>query len=362
MKTLSKPLLGLYIHWPYCLSKCPYCDFASCVSSQISEEVLLKGYQRDLLFFRPLIPETSIQTIYFGGGTPSLMSSSLMGRILELIHRMFSVSSTAEITLEANPDAISLQKMKAFKQEGVNRLSLGVQSLREKDLIFLGRKHTVQTALKRVEEAQSVFDRVNMDLIYARPDQSLKDWEMELKEALSLGLTHYSLYQLTIEPDTPFGRHKVSPCDEQRSEELFRLTYHLMKEADRPAYEISNFAKAGFESRHNLCYWRGGDYIGIGPAAHGRLKTMATENAKTVSKWLQNNPEVLLLSEEERFEERVIMGLRLYHEGFPVLGLSQNGLLKAIRYGWIEQREDRVYPTLDGALVLNQVIFTLLSD
>ncbi len=357
MLPLSHPLFGIYIHWPYCLSKCPYCDFASTVCHQIDETVLLATYQRDLIVFKEKtenpIPVTSI---FFGGGTPSLMSVSMCESLLETIQKNFVISSTVEITMEANPDAVNRKKMNDLKELGVNRLSIGVQSLNEKDLQFLGRRHTVKRALDCIEDASYIFSSVNMDLIYARPRQKAADWELELTQAVDLKLPHYSLYQLTIEENTPFGRQQIESADEETATELYRLTDSIMNDAGIVAYEVSNYARSGFECIHNLTYWRGGDYIGIGAAAQGRIGLWETINPRSVAEWIKNGPECNLLTSNERNEERIIMGLRLRQEGFPSHLLDANGVQKAITYGWGRIRENRFYPTDEGILLLNQLI------
>ncbi len=357
MTPFSQQLFGIYIHWPYCLSKCPYCDFASTVCSQIDEWILFDGYKRDLLFFKEKMNNRpTITSIFFGGGTPSLMSTSLCESLLRLIQDEFFVALDVEISMEANPDAISLDKMKELKSLGVNRLSVGVQALNESDLHFLGRRHTLKRALSCIEEASSVFSSVNMDLIYARPEQTLDAWERELTTALSFSLPHYSLYQLTIEENTPFGRQNQPIPDEETAVALYRLTETVMKTADVPSYEVSNYARSGFECRHNLTYWRGCDYMGIGPAAQGRIDLYETINPRTVSSWLQSNPTCNLLTQAEREEERIIMGLRLKNEGFPCSRLNPTGIEKALSYGWGTVCDNLFYPTAEGILLLNQLV------
>ncbi len=363
MIPLSQQLFGIYIHWPYCLSKCPYCDFASSVCSQIDEEALLNGYQRDLLIFKEKIKETPIITsIFFGGGTPSLMPMSLCESLLDMILHEFSLVPDIEISLEANPDAITLEKMKNFKSLGINRLSIGVQSLNESDLRFLGRRHTLKRALACIDEAGQVFENVNMDLIYARPNQTLSSWEKELTGALALNLPHYSLYQLTIEENTLFGRQRQSIPDEDTAAALYRLTDSMMQAAHIPGYEVSNYARKGYECRHNLTYWRGYDYIGIGPAAQGRIGLWETINPRLVQDWLTSMPIINLLSPAEREEERVLMGLRLKKEGFPCARLNPEGVQKAISYGWGIVKNDLFYPSQEGILLLNQLVLLVVQS
>ena len=352
-------LLGLYIHWPYCLSKCPYCDFASSACQFIDEALLLKGYIRDLDLFHEH-GACLLTSIFFGGGTPSLMSVSFLSALMKEIRRRFSYAPDIEITMEANPDALDLDKMKAFKDCGVNRLSIGVQSLREADLKFLGRRHSVQTALQRIKEASEIFSRVNMDLIYARPGQTAKEWESELHEALALGLTHYSLYQLTLEEGTPFYKQGLELPSEEQARDLYIQTHALMNKANCPSYEVSNYAKAGHESVHNLTYWLGGNYVGIGPAAHGRIGLTATSGPTRVHDWLQNGPFIETLTPHERFEEKVLMGLRLTQIPFETQGLSRQGINRALELNWIKSQDGGIVPTLEGTLMLNELIRMLI--
>lgn len=342
----DKPF-GIYVHWPYCLSKCPYCDFFSRAEKKIDETTLLTGYRRDLT----LIPlKTRATSIFFGGGTPCLMSLTLFKSLMNDIRARCRLTDNAEITMEVNPDAITPDKMQALADMGVNRLSIGVQALNERDLSFLGRRHSVQTALTCIETAQKLGFRVNMDLIYARPEQTVQSWQNELKTALSLGLNHYSLYQLTIEPNTVFGRKKITPANDETAARLFETTWDIMAAAGRPAYEISNFATPGEECRHNLTYWLGHDYAGIGPAAHGRLGLTATVAPASVPLWLQNGIKTERLTSAERFEERLLTAVRLPKHDFPIKELDQNGVRKALAAGWITVTDNTFHPTKTGLL------------
>lgn len=358
--SLNQPF-GVYVHWPYCLSKCPYCDFYSLPDSSVNEKELLHFYKRDILFFRKkkkkFLPVTSV---FFGGGTSSLMSSGLLAEILMLLKTHFEFAPSVEITIEANPDAIDAKKMERFADLGVNRLSLGVQALSESALRFLGRRHTVKTALKQLKTAGRIFPCVNADFIYARPGQTVKMWLEELKNIVSLSLLHYSLYQLGIEKNTPFYRRQIQLPDEETARGLYLATNAFMAEAGYPAYEVSNYAAKGYECLHNLTYWRNGNYLGIGPAAHGRIDFLATENPRSVQKWMQQNPVCVNLTPEEKTAERVLMGLRLLKEGFPVSLLDLKGVESAIRFGWGTVRKNLFYPSAEGAVVLNQLILTVL--
>ncbi len=358
MKSSCSDLFGVYIHWPYCLSKCPYCDFASCPTARVDESLLWPAYERDIL----TIPQgRNITSVFFGGGTPSLMTPAFCERILGALSKRCSMAGDVEMTIEANPDAIDLSKMRDFRSLGINRLSLGVQSLLPEGLRFLGRRHTVQTAIQRIGEAHRVFDHINMDLIYARPHQTEESWQWELEQALDLGLSHYSLYQLTIEPQTAFGRQGVAEADSETAARLYRLTDTLMNEAGLPAYEVSNYAVAGEECRHNLTYWRGADYAGIGPAAHGRLGLYATYQAPTVETWLTTPMQQELLTEKERQTERLMMGLRLRQEGTPKTWAYAPHIPKACALGWLVCQGDRLIPTPAGTLMLNRLTLLLME-
>ena len=363
MYRVSKPLFGVYVHWPYCLSKCPYCDFFSQAERAINEEEILKGYQRDILFFARLkksyLPITSL---FFGGGTPSLMSPQSVEKVLTTLQDWFAFDEMPEITMEANPDAINLEKMQAFRAAGVNRLSMGIQALNEADLRFLGRRHTVETALMRLEEAKQIFPKVNADFIYARPHQTPDAWKTELTQILNLNLTHYSLYQLTIEENTPFYRKQVTVPDEETARTFYLMTNKMMEKASLPPYEISNYAQEGFQCVHNLTYWRGYDYLGIGPAAHGRLGLTATENPRSVTAWIKQKPMCTQLTRQEKTEEKILMGLRLMQEGFPVSLLNSKGIETAVRFGWGQVKNGLFFPSEEGTLVLNRLILTVLPE
>lgn len=358
MKSSQKPI-SIYIHWPYCLSKCPYCDFASSVCAAVDENVLFTGYQRDMQLW---LNDRPIDTVFFGGGTPSLMSVVLVEKILNQMAKLTSFTENPEITIEANPEAIDMDKMRQFRNLGINRLSVGVQSLIDSDLHFLGRKHTVQRAIRCVQEAQTVFNRVNMDLIYARPGQTLQSWEQELQTALALGLTHYSLYQLTIEENTVFGKKKIKPIPDETATRLYRLTDAIMNTAGRPAYEVSNYAEPGEECRHNLAYWLGYDYIGIGPAAHGRIGRTATYNPKTVSEWLNKGTRIEKLTRQQKQMEQLLMGLRLRRRWYPKQGLSPVAMKRFVDAGFLEENATGIRPTLSGTIILDQLILDLLPD
>jgi oxygen-independent coproporphyrinogen-3 oxidase len=320
-------LFGVYVHWPFCAAKCPYCDFNSHVHrGAYDEAAFVDAYEREIAWFAQQAPGRRVQSIFFGGGTPSLMDPRSVEAILGSIARHWPIDADAEITLEANPTSVEANRFRGYRAAGVNRVSLGVQSLREKPLAELGRLHTVDEAVAAVRLAQSIFPRVSFDLIYARPHQSLEDWQDELTEALWLANGHLSLYQLTIEHGTRFydlfRAGKLQMPDENLGADMFEMTQELTASAGLPAYEISNHARPGQESRHNLVYWRYGEYAGVGPGAHGRLligeQRHATATEKLPFEWLKKvgarghglTTDDILTWEEEG-DELLVMGLRL---------------------------------------------------
>jgi len=268
-------LFGIYIHWPFCKSKCPYCDFNSHVSDQIDQVRWRDAYFTSLAYWLPKTQDRKVDTVFFGGGTPSLMNPQTVSDILSFIKEHWATDPDWEVTLEANPTSFEIPKFEAFREGGVNRVSIGVQSLREDDLKFLGREHTLDQARDAIRSAARIFDRSSFDLIYARPNQTLEAWRDELEEALEMAGGHMSLYQLTIERGTPFytrhARGEFEIPEQDAAADFYDMTQQMMQSAGLPAYEVSNHARAGEESRHNLIYWRYGDYLGIGPGAHGRI-------------------------------------------------------------------------------------------
>ena len=327
MSANPNDMFGVYVHWPFCAAKCPYCDFNSHVHrGPFDEDGFVAAYEREIASTAALVPGRVVQSIFFGGGTPSLMSPVAVERIIDAIARHWTVERNAEITLEANPTSVEVDRFRGYRTAGINRVSLGVQSLRPGPLAQLGRPHTVEEAVVAVRIAQSVFDRSSFDLIYARPGQTLEDWEDELKEGLWLARGHVSLYQLTIEQGTRyFDLHqagKLKMPDEDLAADFYELTQELTAEAGMPAYEISNHAVPGQESRHNLLYWRYGEYAGIGPGAHGRLminnQRHATAAERLPFEWQKRvaarghglvTDDVLTW--EEQGDEFLVMGLRL---------------------------------------------------
>jgi putative oxygen-independent coproporphyrinogen III oxidase len=286
---------GIYIHWPFCKAKCPYCDFNSHVRERIEEEDWRASYLKELAHFAALTPGRTVTSIFFGGGTPSLMDPKTTETVIDAVARHWRVSNDIEITLEANPTSVEGGKLKGFRSTGINRVSLGIQALQDADLKFLGRQHSSAEALAALDLAAQIFERFTFDLIYARPGQTPAAWADELKRALSFAADHISLYQLTIEPGTAFeqayARGDFRLPDEETQAELYEMTGAHLGEAGLAAYEISNYARPGSESRHNLTYWRYGDYVGIGPGAHGRLtlegRKIATRQHRAPERWLE---------------------------------------------------------------------------
>lgn len=370
---------GLYLHWPFCESKCPYCDFNSHVAATIDQDRWQRAYLAEIDRLGRETAGRVLGTVFFGGGTPSLMHPDLVAAIIEKIRKTWPMVNDPEITLEANPGSIEAGRFRAYRAAGVNRVSMGMQAMNDEDLRRLGRKHTADEALAAFDIARSCFDRVSFDLIYARQDQSLQDWRAELKQALGLAVDHLSLYQLTIEDGTAFGDRlargglKGLP-DEDLSAEMYDLTQEVSDAAGFPAYEVSNHAKPGSESQHNLIYWRGGDYVGVGPGAHGRMtmagQRWATEAPKAPGAWLAlvekdqagELPRHLLNSDEHALEY-LLMSMRLA-EGLDIQRyqelaksrLDSERLLHLSQLGMITSDGKRLRATAKGRMVLNAII------
>ncbi len=375
---------GLYIHWPFCEAKCPYCDFNSHVAASIDQDAWLYAYLQELDRAAAEMPGRTLNSVFFGGGTPSLMAPETVKAILESVRSHWSVANDLEVTLEANPSSVETAKFQGFREAGVNRVSIGVQALNDNDLRRLGRLHSAFEAFRAIEVAQSCFERVSFDLIYARQDQTLADWSAELTEALSLGVDHLSLYQLTIEPGTPFAaRHAKGGLrglpDDDLGADMYALTQDLCAAAGLPAYEISNHASDMAASRHNLIYWRGGDYVGIGPGAHGRLtfggRRHATETHLQPNTWLKAVEETgsgesirSELSDRERAEEYLMMSLRLSEgtdlarfEALAGRGLPTQRIMDLVELGLVEYSGRRLCATPTGRSVLNGILRDLLA-
>jgi len=323
----SDPAFGVYVHWPFCLSKCPYCDFNSHVRhAAIDEQRFASAFAREIETTAARIGPRQVSSIFLGGGTPSLMQPATVGAVLDAIGKHWTVAPDAEVTLEANPTSVEATRFRGYRAAGVNRVSLGVQALDDASLKALGRLHSADEAMQAVAIAKSVFERYSFDLIYARPGQTPAMWEAELRRAIGEAAEHLSLYQLTVEPETPFfALHqagKLATPDEATARALYDVTQSVCAELGLPAYEISNHARPGAECRHNLVYWRGHEYAGIGPGAHGRLDLggvrSATATEKRPESWLMRveaSGHGLItderLSSEERADEFLLMGLRL---------------------------------------------------
>ncbi|HUO99020.1 MAG TPA: radical SAM family heme chaperone HemW [Rhizomicrobium sp.] len=374
---------GLYVHWPFCAAKCPYCDFNSHVRNRIDEAGWREAILREMAHAAGLQGDIRprLDTIFFGGGTPSLMGGESVGAIIDAATRLWPAADGIEITLEANPASAEAARFADYRAAGVNRLSLGVQALDDADLKFLGRLHDLAEAKAALAMAMKTFDRVSLDLIYALPGQTVESWKAELAEALAFGTEHLSLYQLTIEPQTPFAiRHKKGAFkvpDDDRAAELFEATQELTAAAGLPAYEVSNHARPGAECRHNLIYWRYGDYVGIGPGAHGRIevcgKRIATACERLPERWLEKVmreghgfAETSEISIQDAARENLLMSLRLA-EGLDVeayrarwgTALDPNRIAVLADEGLLTLESNRARATPHGLLVLNAVIAML---
>ena len=375
------PAFGLYVHWPFCAAKCPYCDFNSHVWAKVDQDQWLPLYLTEIKRESERTPDHVLKTIFFGGGTPSLMQPDVVQKIIEAARGAWRTSNDLEITLEANPTSVEAAKYRSLKDAGVNRVSIGVQATNNEALKLLGRLHTIEEAWAAVDAAQLVFDRSSFDLIYARQYQTLTDWREELSLALSRAAGHLSLYQLTIEDGTAFGdRYRRGRLpglpDEDTSADMFLLTQELCDAAGLPAYEVSNHATPGNEARHNLIYWQGGDYAGIGPGAHGRLtingKRIATEAYIDPAGWrnavlTHGNGESAsrTLSSEDVGVEALLMGLRV-RDGLPDRRvpwdqINENEHKDLILNGFLERDATGLRLSDKGRPVVNAVINRLLS-
>lgn len=375
---------GLYIHWPFCEAKCPYCDFNSHVSRSIDQKAWRDAY---LIELKRAASETQgrvLNAVFFGGGTPSLMDPETVADIINAIKTHWPTANDLEITLEANPSSVEAGRFAAFRQAGVNRISMGIQALNDTDLKRLGRLHNTTEALAAFDIARTHFDRVSFDLIYGRQDQSCVAWEAELKQALTMAIDHVSLYQLTIENGTAFGdryaRGNLSGLpSEDLGADMFQVTQDVCEGHGMPAYEVSNHARDGAQSRHNLIYWRYGDYVGIGPGAHGRLtlngKKLATESYSNPKRWLdgvragQTERPRQPLSRQDQAAEFLLMGLRVKegislgrYEQINGAPLDEQAINHLTAIGMIEIEKDNLIVQKQGVMVLNAVIESLLPD
>jgi len=376
---------GVYVHWPFCQAKCPYCDFNSHVRREVDHTAWCDALCREIEHAASLSGPRRVDTVFFGGGTPSLMKPETIAAVIGKIGQVWSLAEDAEITLEANPTSVEAGKFQGFRDAGINRVSMGIQALNDVDLKRLGRMHTAREAMEAFEIARACFDRVSFDLIYARQGQDRESWKTELNQAISIGLDHLSLYQLTIEASTRFGELHARgalrgmPNDSIASDMYFD-TQDIMESAGLPAYEISNHARNATESRHNLIYWRYGDYAGIGPGAHGRITgaddmRRATETLRMPEAWLQNVQRqghgykpADALSLYDQAVECVLMGLRL-REGIDMHRLQalnpgffdESALVTLEEDGLISMRDHRLSITRQGRPVTNAILRELIA-
>ncbi len=381
----QKSGFGLYVHWPFCQSKCPYCDFNSHVADRIDQTRWARALCREVERAGELTGRRRLDTVFFGGGTPSLMAPETVAAVLDTVRATWPLANDWEVTLEANPTSVEAGRFAGYRQAGVNRVSLGVQSLNDTDLKRLGRLHSAADARAAYDIARNTFDRVSFDLIYARQHQSLESWTEELDRALDMAIDHLSLYQLTIEPETAFGMRAAKGGltglpDEDLSADMYDMTVDACARAGLGAYEVSNFARPGAESRHNMLYWSAGDYAGIGPGAHGRL-TMAGQRYATASwsapgTWLdavESDAPVFevytALTPKDVAEEYLMMGLRVT-QGISLSRLIYMGAdphmpqrLEDLRANGLLKRDgDRVFTTRRGRNLLNAVIRELIVE
>ena len=381
----TDPGFGIYVHWPFCLSKCPYCDFNSHVrQAPVDEARFLAAFRTELRHRAQLAPGRKVSSVFFGGGTPSLMQPATVGAILDAIGNHWSVEPRAEVTLEANPTSVEATRFRGYRAAGINRVSLGVQAMNDVDLKALGRLHTAAEAMAAVDIAAAAFDRFSFDLIYARPGQTPAQWKAELGQAIDRAAEHLSLYQLTIEADTIFERlqraGKLVIPDADQARALWEVTQDVTAARGLPAYEVSNHARPGAESRHNLTYWRYGEYAGVGPGAHGRLETARGRRAHST----ERHPEMWLtvveteghglvadesLSTEEQGDEFLLMGLRLTEgidparfERLAGRPLDHLRIASLMEDGLIERRQNgRLRVTAEGFPVLDAVVADLAA-
>jgi oxygen-independent coproporphyrinogen-3 oxidase len=377
------PGFGVYVHWPFCAAKCPYCDFNSHVRHQpVDQERFSRAFATELATMRARSGPREVTSIFLGGGTPSLMKPETVGAVIDAIASNWTVAAGAEVTLEANPSSVEAERFRGYRAAGVNRVSLGVQALNDRDLKFLGRLHNVEEALKAIGLARDIFPRLSFDLIYARPGQTPDDWAAELEEAIGHAADHLSLYQLTIEEGTPFhalhAAKKFAMPDDEHAAELYAVTQAITAARGLPAYEISNHARPGAESRHNLTYWRYGEYVGVGPGAHGRF----VENGRRIVTITEKMPETWaslveakgqgvvdgeVLTRSEEADEFLLMGLRLAEgidlarfEAYAGRPLSSSRLAILQEEGLVAPvGNSRLRATPAGMIVLDAVVADL---
>ena len=374
---------GLYIHWPFCQAKCPYCDFNSHVVAQIDQMAWADAYLSEIDRIGAETQGRVLRSVFFGGGTPSLMDPHVVDAILTKVRATWPIANDIEITLEANPTSVEAGRFAGYRDAGVNRVSMGIQALNDPDLKALGRLHTASEAMQAFDIARDVFDRVSFDLIYARQGQTLDKWQAELSQALRLAVDHLSLYQLTIEDGTAFGdRYAAGKLrglpDDDSAADMFAVTQDVCATAGFEGYEVSNHARRGFESVHNQIYWRYGDYAGIGPGAHGRLtldgQRFATEAPRAPAGWLSQVNKTgrgelarSALDADAQFSEFLLMGMRLAEgvriDRFPQLYQERyiNNIKELRDIGMVESNDERLWATAEGRPVLNAVLRQLLD-
>ena len=376
---------GIYLHWPFCMAKCPYCDFNSHVRHQpVDQPRFAQSFLREMATLRERTGPRTVTSIFLGGGTPSLMQPQTVGALLDGIAKYWSVADSIEVSLEANPTSVEADRFRGYRAAGVNRVSLGVQALNDRDLKRLGRLHSVAEAKVAIGLAREIFPRLSFDLIYARPDQTIADWNAELREAIALAADHLSLYQLTIEEGTQFYNlwkaGKLTTPEPDHAAALYEETQRVTAELGLPAYEISNHAVAGRESQHNLVYWRYGEYVGVGPGAHGRFRENGTRTVTITEKhpetWVDKVEasghgiiEEEYLTSEQEGDEFLMMGLRL-KEGVDLNryqkltghSLNPQRVQQLLEQNLLQLRDERfLRATPDGALLLNTLVAELTA-
>jgi oxygen-independent coproporphyrinogen-3 oxidase len=383
MQLDRSPGFGVYIHWPFCAAKCPYCDFNSHVRHQpVDQERFAKAFATELATMRARTGPREVTSIFIGGGTPSLMKPETVGAVLDAVAKNWTVPAGIEVTLEANPSSVEAERFRGYRAAGVNRVSLGVQALNDADLRFLGRLHNVEEALHAIGLAREIFPRLSFDLIYARPNQTPEAWAAELEQAIGHAADHLSLYQLTIEDGTPFSKlhaaHKFEIPDPDHAADLYAITQEITAARGLPAYEISNHARPGAESRHNLTYWRYGEYVGVGPGAHGRFVENGTRIVTIAEKMPEGWADLVerkghgivdgeVLSRSEEADEFLLMGLRLVegidlarYERLSGRGLSSSRLSILQDEGLIASiGNSRLRATPSGMIVLDALVADL---
>ena len=369
--------ISLYIHWPYCKKKCPYCDFNSYEAHTIDNHKWIKGYINELQKHTSFIHNLTIKSIFFGGGTPSLMPLDAIHAIIDLVYshnRKLNYTKDIEITLETNPSSFEIEKFKELKAIGINRISIGVQSFNDKKLKFLGRNHNSNEAIHAIRYANDIFDNVSFDLIFALPNQTMEDIKQELEIASQYFNKHISIYQLTIEPNTAFFHQNIQPAPEQESIEMYTYTKDYLNQKGLMQYEVSNFAKDGWQSYHNLNYWNGGLYLGIGPGAHGRLlkDNIALEQVQTKmpNNWLDkaisstSNSQIKPISTYDKLVELILMSLRINKPIKPVIlkHISPVAVKYLLENNFLSNIDNNIEVTQQGQLMLNYIIYQLIEN